>query len=64
MTATQRYWAKKSESLDWSHLDGPDSYWLNRVIWHSLHHWDGTPYPARPGEAPQISAASHKDDDD
>jgi hypothetical protein len=51
MTQIQRFWAKKSLSLDWSHLDAPDSYWLNRIIWESLHK-DQTPYPGRPGEAP------------
>lgn len=51
MTRADRYWAEKTRSLDWSHPDGPDEYWLNRIIWHSTHP-DGTPYPARPGEAP------------
>jgi len=51
MTLRQRYWAKKSKSLDWSHPDAPDSYWLNRIIWASLHD-DATPYPARSGERP------------
>jgi len=52
MTDTEKYWAEKTESLDWSHPDAPDEYWLNRIIWASLHHNDGTPYPGRSGEAP------------
>lgn len=63
MTAPQRYWAKIDRSLDWSHLDGPDSYWLNRIIWNSLHHWDGTPYPGRLGEAPEIAGVRARDGD-
>jgi len=51
MTKTEKYWADKTRSLDWSHPDAPDEYWLNRIIWASLHS-DGTPYPGRPGEAP------------
>ncbi|HWA81990.1 MAG TPA: hypothetical protein VG820_01050, partial [Fimbriimonadaceae bacterium] len=50
-TGDDEYWAEKTRSLDWSHLDAPDNYWLNRIIWASLHK-DGTPYPAREGEAP------------
>jgi DNA-binding beta-propeller fold protein YncE len=51
MTSSDLYWTRKSLSLDWSHLDAPDPYWLNRIIWASLHK-DGAPYPARDGEAP------------
>jgi len=51
MTATDKYWAQKTKSLDWSHPDAPDSYWLNRIIWHSLHN-DNTPYPGRSDERP------------
>ena len=51
LNGQDRYWLEKSRSLDWSHIDAPDSYWLNRIIWYSLH--KGTsPYPARPGEEP------------
>lgn len=31
------FWAKKSLSLDWSGVDTADWYWLNRIVWHSLH---------------------------
>jgi YVTN family beta-propeller protein len=51
MTPQDKYWLAKNQSLDWSFLDAPDPYWLNRIIWASLHK-DGTPYPARDGEAP------------
>lgn len=51
MTQTERYWAKKTAELDWSHPDGPDSYWLNRIIWASLHP-QGTPYPSRATDRP------------
>jgi hypothetical protein len=51
MTAADRYWLEKSLDLDWSHIDAADPYWLNRIIWYSIH--KGTrEYPARPGEAP------------
>jgi DNA-binding beta-propeller fold protein YncE len=40
----ERYWAEKSVSLDWSGIDKPDWYWLNRIVWHSLHGVD-VPYP-------------------
>ena len=36
MTASDRYWLEKTQSLDWSHLDAPDPYWLNRINWYSL----------------------------
>lgn len=51
MTHRQRFWARQTRRLDWSHPDGPDSYRLNRIIWASLHP-DGRPYPGRPGEHP------------
>ncbi len=51
MTDADRFWAEKTASLDWSHLDAPDPYWLNRITWYSLYR--GTrAYPARPGEQP------------
>lgn len=50
MTAEQRFWEDKTEALDWSHPDAPDSYWLNRIIWAS--NTNGRPYPSRPDEAP------------
>lgn len=52
MSPSQKYWAQKSAQLDWSHLDAPNSYWLNRVIWASVHN-DDTPYPGRAGETPE-----------
>ena len=51
MTKDDRYWLEKTRELDWSHIDGPDPYWLNRVIWYSVHK-GARPYPGRPGEAP------------
>jgi hypothetical protein len=51
LSAEDRAWLERSLALDWSHLDAPDPYWLNRIIWHSLY--KGTrAYPGRPGERP------------
>ncbi|MDX1933198.1 MAG: alkaline phosphatase family protein [Capsulimonadales bacterium] len=36
MTAQERYWYEKTVALDWSRIDGPDHYWLNRVNWFTL----------------------------
>ena len=47
LTGKERYWARVSESLDWSGMDRADWNKLNRIVWHSLH-GVGTPYPARP----------------
>lgn len=51
LSALDRYWLDKTLSLDWSHLDGPDPYWLNRINWYSLYK-GSRPYPDRPGEEP------------
>ena len=51
MNRDDRFWLEKSRSLDWSHVDAPDPYWLNRIIWYSVHK-GASPYPARPGEEP------------
>ncbi len=59
MTAADRYWLDKTLALDWSHIDGPDPYWLNRIHWYSLFK-GSRPYPAREGEAPGMAEA---DDD-
>jgi DNA-binding beta-propeller fold protein YncE len=60
MTAADRYWLEKTRSLDRSHLDAPDPYWLNRITWYSL--FKGTrDYPGRAGEEPGMGRA---DDDD
>jgi DNA-binding beta-propeller fold protein YncE len=58
MNETDRFWLEKTRELDWSHIDAPDSYWLNRIIWYSIH--GAVEYPARPGEAP----GQFDDDDD
>jgi DNA-binding beta-propeller fold protein YncE len=51
LNAADRYWLEKTLALDWSHVDAPDPYWLNRINWYSL--FKGTrPYPDRPGERP------------
>jgi hypothetical protein len=61
MTAADRYWLDKTLSLDWSHIDAPDPYWLNRITWYSL--FKGTrEYPGRPGERPGMP--EHDDDDE
>jgi DNA-binding beta-propeller fold protein YncE len=60
MTEADRYWLDKTESLDWSHIDAPDPYWMNRITWYSL--FKGTrQYPGRPGERPGVR---ERDDDD
>jgi hypothetical protein len=46
LRGAERRWAEKSLSLDWSDVDTADWYWLNRIVWHSLHGTE-TPYPAR-----------------
>ena len=53
MTAADRYWQERTLALDWSHIDAPDPYWLNRINWYSIH--KGTrPYPSRPGDRPGL----------
>ena len=48
MTEADRYWLEKTRSLDWSHLDAPDPYWLNRINWYSLFKGSrAVPRPAR-----------------
>ncbi len=51
ISAADRYWMEKTLSLDWSHLDAPDPFWLNRINWYSLFKGE-RPYPDRPGERP------------
>jgi DNA-binding beta-propeller fold protein YncE len=61
MSAADRYWLEKTHSLDWSHLDAPDPYWLNRITWYSL--FKGMrEYPARPGEEPGMGRGDDDDD--
>ncbi len=59
LTANDRYWMEKTLALDWSHVDAPDPYWLNRINWYSFYK-DTRPYPSRPGERP----GAHEDVDD
>jgi len=51
MNRDDRFWLEKTRELDWSHIDAPDPYWLNRIIWYSIHK-GASPYPGRPGEQP------------
>lgn len=51
MTAQDRFWQEKTLELDWSHIDAPDPYWLNRINWYSIFR-GARPYPDRAGEAP------------
>ncbi|MFO0959430.1 MAG: bifunctional YncE family protein/alkaline phosphatase family protein [Isosphaeraceae bacterium] len=51
LSAADRFWLEKTLALDWSHLDAPDPYWLNRINWYSIHKGK-RPYPSRPGEQP------------
>jgi hypothetical protein len=57
LTPADRYWQAKSLALDWSEIDGPDPYWLNRVNWYSFHR-GARPYPARPGEQPRAGGST------
>ena len=61
LTEADRYWMEKTESLDWSHIDAPDPYWMNRITWYSLF-GGSREYPGRPGERPGVR--EHDDDDD
>jgi hypothetical protein len=61
LTGLDKFWHDKSMSLDWSHVDAADPYWLNRIVWYSLFK-DAKPYPARPGEAPGQFEADDDDD--
>ena len=60
LTEADRYWMEKTESLDWSHNDAPDPYWMNRITWYSLF-GGSREYPGRPGERPGVR--EHDDDD-
>lgn len=51
MTAQDRYWYEKSIALDFSVIDRADWYWLNRIVWYSLHK-DGPEYPGMPWDRP------------
>ncbi|MBS1715329.1 MAG: bifunctional YncE family protein/alkaline phosphatase family protein [Armatimonadetes bacterium] len=51
MTAMDKYWHDKTMSLDWSGLDRADFYWLNRIVWYSIHKGK-RPYPDRPWDEP------------
>jgi DNA-binding beta-propeller fold protein YncE len=51
LTAADAYWLEKTMELDWSHIDAPDPYWLNRINWYSLFK-GARPYPDRAGEKP------------
>ncbi|MFO0951117.1 MAG: alkaline phosphatase family protein [Isosphaeraceae bacterium] len=63
LTEADRYWMEKTLELDWSHIDAPDPYWLNRINWYSV--FKGTrPYPDRPGEQPGMYRDEDDDDDD
>jgi hypothetical protein len=61
MTAADRYWLGKILSLDWSHLDAPDPYWLNRITWDSIFKGKRK-YPGRPGV--QTGNTSDNEDDE
>lgn len=51
MNRDDRFWLEKMRELDWSHIDAPDPYWLNQIIWYSIPK-GASPYPGRPGEQP------------
>ncbi len=60
MNSEDRYWLARTVELDWSHIDAPDPYWMNRITWYSLFK-GSRPYPARSGERPGVK---DEDDDD
>ncbi len=62
MTEADRFWLEKTRSLDWSHIDGPDPYWMNRITWYSLFK-GAREYPGRPGEMPGLAEDDGDDDD-
>ena len=51
LTPADRHWLAKTRELNWSEIDGPDPYWLNRINWHSIYK-GMRPYPERAGEQP------------
>jgi DNA-binding beta-propeller fold protein YncE len=53
MRPSDRFWLGKTMALDWSNLDAPDPYWLNRINWWSIYR-STRPYPGRPDERPLI----------
>jgi len=55
MNRDDRFWLEKTRELDWSHIDAPDPYWLNQIIWYSIPK-GASPYPGRPGEQPGQAA--------
>ena len=55
LTPADRYWLAKTRELNWSEIDGPDPYWLNRINWYSIYK-GMRPYPARAGEQPGAEA--------
>ncbi|HKI17596.1 MAG TPA: bifunctional YncE family protein/alkaline phosphatase family protein [Isosphaeraceae bacterium] len=61
MSGADRYWLEKTRSLDWSHLDAPDPYWLSRITWYSIFK-GSREYPGRPGEQPGIVRRDVDDD--
>lgn len=51
MTALDRKWYDRSMALDFSVIDRADWYWLNRIVWYSIH--KGTrDYPGMPWDRP------------
>lgn len=44
-----RFWARKSINLDWSHIDAADPYWLSRINWYALTK-GARPFPFSPGQ--------------
>jgi hypothetical protein len=63
MTEADKYCLAKTRSLDWSHLDAADPYWMNRITWYSI--FKGTrEYPGRPGERPGVVERDEDEDDE
>ncbi len=49
LSRTGKFWTEKTASLNWSHIDGPDPYWLSRINWYSLTK-GRIPFPQTPGQ--------------
>jgi hypothetical protein len=60
LSQLDKFYIEKSLSLNWREVDAADPYWLNRIVWHSIHR-GSRPYPGRAGEAPGESV---RDEDD
>lgn len=54
MTVLDKYWYDKSVALDFSGVDRADWYWLNRIVWYSVHKGKSD-YPGMPWDRPGLA---------